>query len=411
MIKRVPETPERRHKAPQRIGVLQMKSKISLLGLTAGLGMALSTALIAGSVTLPNSFTAGTPARASEVNANFSAVATAVNDNHNRITAIESLVAGDNLVLGPSTATTGNVLKGSDRFIHNFGTDNTFAGVNAGNFTLTGTHNTASGVNALASNTSGGFNTSMGTNALQSNAGGSSNVAIGASALADNVGGSNNTAIGRLALSNNTGGGNIAIGLSAGASLTSGSDNIHIGNTGNAAEGRTIRIGTSPLQTRTFIAAIRGITTDVADAVTVVVDSNGQLGTVSSSGSVKDNIADMNTASSVLMQLRPVTFNYKSDRNPAGRALQYGLIAEEVKKIAPQLVARSANGTVETVYYHFLPPMLLNEYQKQQRTIAAQKATLDQQVARIEALERRLAQMAATVARLDRPMTAAAAAR
>jgi hypothetical protein len=389
-----------------------MNSKISLLGgLAAGLGMALSTALLAGSVTLPNSFTAGTPARASQVNANFNAVATAVNDNHNRIAAIESLVSSDNLVLVPSTGTAGNILKGSDRFIHNFGTDNTFVGVNAGNFTLTGSYNTANGVGVLANNTGGGFNVAMGTGALQTNTTGSSNVGIGFDALADNAVGSNNTAVGKLALNNNTGSGNIAVGQSAGANLTSGSDNIHIGNSGHAAEGRTIRIGTTPLQTRTFIAGIRGITTDTADGVAVVVDSNGQLGTVSSSRNVKDDIADMDAASSVLMQLRPVTFRYKSNRDPTSRTLQYGLVAEEVAKIAPSLVARSGNGAIETVYYQFLPPMLLNEYQKQQRTIAAQNAKLDQQTARIEALERRLAQMAATVAKLDRATTTSIAAR
>ena len=103
------------------------------------------------------------------------------------------------------------------------------------------------------------------------------------------------------------------------------------------------------------------MTTGSADAVAVVIDSNGQLGTVSSSRRFKDDIADMDAASSALMKLRPVTFHYKTDQNPAGRTLQYGLIAEEVAEVYPGLVAHSADGQIETVMYQFLPPMLLNE--------------------------------------------------
>jgi hypothetical protein len=119
--------------------------------------------------------------------------------------------------------------------------------------------------------------------------------------------------------------------------------------------------------------------------VAVLVDGNGQLGTISSSRRVKDDIADMDAASSALMRLRPVTFHYKSDQNPSGRTLQYGLIAEEVAEVYPGLVARSADGQIETVLYQFLPPMLLNEYQKQQRTIEAQAVELATQTARLDA--------------------------
>jgi hypothetical protein len=91
----------------------------------------------------------------------------------------------------------------------------------------------------------------------------------------------------------------------------------------------------------------------------------------------------MGGASHALMKLRPVTFHYKSDTNPEGRTLQYGLVAEEVAKVAPGLVARSADGRIETVYYQFLAPMLLNEVQKQQRTIEAQAAELTKQTAEL----------------------------
>jgi len=127
----------------------------------------------------------------------------------------------------------------------------------------------------------------------------------------------------------------------------------------------------------------------------VFVDTNGQLGTASSSRRVKDDIVDMDAASSALMQLRPVTFHYKSDQAPSGRTLQYGLIAEEVAEVYPGLVARSADGQIETVLYQFLPPMLLNEVQKQQRTIEALRA----QVAAGDAQTRTLTDQVAALTR------------
>ena len=472
-------------------------------------------------------FTAGTTAKASEVNDNFSAVKTAVDDNHSRVSSLEANATSPNITgnitLVPSTATTGNVLKGTVPFIHNFGTSNTFIGENAGNFTMTGggntasgsmalfsnttgNHNTASGwgaltsnttgggntasgyialfsnttgnlntacgngaltsnttggantasgVSALASNTTGAQNTASGVGALSSNTTGGANTASGVSALASNTTGSqntasgvtalfsnttgnnnnasglqalfsnttgevntasgvsalysnttgnNNTAIGAGALFNNTTGTeNIAIGRNAGLNLTTGDNNIAIDNPGVAGEANTVRVGDT--QTRTFITGIRGVTTGVADAVAVVVDSSGQLGTISSSRRVKDDISDIGGASAVLMKLRPVTFHYQNDKNPKGRTLQYGLVAEEVAKVAPGLVAHSANGRIETVYYQFLAPMLLNEYQKQQRTIQAQAAELAGQTAKLEkqALEiAELRQQAARIAELEK---------
>jgi hypothetical protein len=213
------------------------------------------------------------------------------------------------------------------------------------------------------------------------------------------------------ALQNNTtGSDNIAVGSFAGINLTTGSSNIDIGNIGVAAETNTIRIGSA--QAAAFIAGIRGVATVNTDAIPVMVDSAGQLGTMSSSRRVKDDIADMGNASSALMKLRPVTFHYKSDKNPKGRALQYGLVAEEVAKVAPGLVAHSADGKIETVYYQFLVPMLLNEYQKQQRTIEIQTAELTkqrleiaelrQQTARIAELEKQAAGMATVLGQLKR---------
>ena len=350
-------------------------------------------------------FTAGTPAKAAEVNGNFSSVSTAVNNNYTRITTLESTVtpAGD-IVLAPSTASAGNILKGIIPFIHNFGEDNTFIGVNAGNFTMTGAINTASGARALQNNTTGSNNTASGVQALQSNTTGFNNTASGLAALLSNTTGGNNTASGLGALfGNTTGSANIAVGINAGANLTTGSNNIHIGNAGAAAESNTIRIGTTVTQTSTFIAGIRGVTTAGA-AIPVLVDTNGQLGTASSSRRVKDDIAAMGGASGVLMKLRPVTFHYKTDRNPKGRTLQYGLVAEEVAEVAPGLVAHSADGRIETVYYQFLAPMLLNEYQRQQRTIRAQTAriaALEKQSMEIAELKQQATRMAGLLVRLE----------
>jgi len=455
-----------------------MKTNSRIFWIAALLALA-SGASLAGSVGPITTFTSGTTAVASEVNGNFSAVSTAVNDNNARIgtlegvsaaarlSTLETTVTGGNIVLAyPSTAATGNILKGTVPFIHNFGADNTFIGVNAGNFTMTGARNTASGINALLNNTTGASNTASGMNALHGNTTGASNTASGRAALGSNTTGGSNTAAGRSALEFNTTGGsntasgvnalffnttgsvntangvgalqsnttgfnntangagalinnttgnaNIAIGINAGLLLTVGDDNIVIGNPGVAGESATTRIGSSA-QTRTFIRGIRGVTTGFADAISVVIDSGGQLGTFSSSRRVKDDIADMGEGSSVLMKLRPVTFYYKADKNPKGRTLQYGLVAEEVAKVAPGLVARSADGSIETVYYQHLAPMLLNEYQKQQRIIDAQAAALKQQAARtaeleqerrmqtarIETLERQAARMAVVLGRLE----------
>src|SRR5438445_382515 len=351
-----------------------MKTNLKILWMAA-LFAWVSEGSHAGPVAPLTSFTAGTPAKASEVNGNFSAVSTAVNDNNSRITALESGAASPNvtgnITLVPSTATAGNILKGTAPFVHNFGTDNTFIGVGAGNFTMTGAFNTANGFGALQNNTIGGQNTASGGAAL---------------------------------FSNTTGSFNTAIGLNAGFNLTTGSNNIDIGNRGVAAESSTIRIGTPVTHTSTFIAGIRGVTTANANAVAVVVDSAGQLVTVSSSRRVKDDIADMGGASGVLMKLRPVTFHYKTDRNRAGRTLQYGLVAEEVAVVAPGLVAHSADGKIETVYYQFLAPMLLNEYQRQQRTIRAQTAriaALEKQSMEIAELKQQATRMAGLLVRLE----------
>ena len=256
--------------------------------------------------------------------------------------------------------------------------------------------NTAVGYRALFSVTpftfaSGRYNTALGGFALTSIGSGSGNVAVGHSALTALGGASGgNTAVGAGALFQlGSGTDNIAIGPSAGQLLTSGSSNIYVGNAGVASESATTRIGHVGT-TRTFLNGIRGTTTGANDAVAVVIDSNGQLGTVSSSRRFKDDIADMGEASGGLMDLRPVTFTYKADGDPAGKRVQYGLIAEEVAEVYPGLVARAPDGQAETVLYHFLAPMIVNEVQKQQRTIEAQRAELDSLRAELDGIKRAL---------------------
>src|SRR5204862_3571943 len=158
---------------------------------------------------------------------------------------------------------------------------------------------------------------------------------------------------------------------------------IDIGNSGVAGESNTMRIGRAANQTRAFIAGIRGVTTANANAVPVVIDSAGQLGTVSSSRRFKNEIKPMDQTSEAILGLEPVTFHYKSDST--GTA-QFGLIAEEVAKVNPDLVVRDENGEIYSVRYEAVNAMLLNEFLKEHRKNEEQEATIARQQKQIEAL-------------------------
>ena len=147
------------------------------------------------------------------------------------------------------------------------------------------------------------------------------------------------------------------------------------------------KVGT---QTKTFIAGVRGITTGVADAVLVAIDSNGQLGTISSSRRYKKDIQDMRGASAGLLELRPVTFRYTQAFTDGATPTQYGLIAEEVAEIYPDVVVYNDAGQAETVQYRKVNAMLLNEVQRQHRQIAVQQEQIDALLTRLVAVERRL---------------------
>jgi hypothetical protein len=308
--------------------------------------------------------------------------------------ASANAVLGDNALVGNTTGM-GNTALGSRSLMNNTtGGGNTAAGALSLEANTTGNQNAAMGNESLFSNTTGGQNTASGYGALNRNTTGNSNTADGNQALVFNVAGSSNTAIGAGALQSNVSGNqNIGIGSGAGFNITNGSNNIVIGSNvgGSASDSGVIRVGRASLQTSFFAAGIRGVTTGSNDALPVLIDSNGQLGTVSSSRRFKEDIQDMGEATDALMQLRPVTFRYKQPFADGSKPIQFGLIAEEVAEIYPDLVAHSADGQVESVKYQVLDSMLLNELQKQAATIRLQTAENRQQAERTRSLGDRLA--------------------
>ncbi len=279
------------------------------------------------------------------------------------------------------------------------GDSNSAFGFEALRANTTAHHNSAFGNRALRANTGGGNNSAFGDNALAANTGGGTNSAFGDNALGANTTGGSNSAFGYYALGANTtgngnaafgwrtlhqlssGGSNLALGMLAGSVLTSGSYNIYVGNSGVSSESNTTRIGDD--QTATYVAGISGATS--AGGVAVYVDSFGKLGTITSSRRYKEEIVDMGEESDVLMKLRPVSFYYRPELD-AEHVRQYGLVAEEVEELAPGLVARDETGAPQTVRYHFVNAMLLNEMQKQRRRLEAQDGQLRTQQAEIREL-------------------------
>jgi trimeric autotransporter adhesin len=275
---------------------------------------------------------------------------------------------------------------------------NTATGLAALHNNTTGIENTAVGTIALYGNTTGGANTAVGFSAGFSGGGGG-NTAIGVDALFSTTGdgntavgvgalfsphtGNNNTAIGVGALYNAyIGDDNIALGDGAGSNLRTGNNNIYIYDPGMEQESNTIRIGTLGTQNATFIAGISG--TAVTGAA-VVVDANGQLGVAPSSERFKDEIKPMNKASEAILALKPVTFRYKKEID-AEHTLRFGLVAEEVAKVNPDLVVRDKNGEIYTVRYDQVNAMLLNEFLKEHRKNEEQEATIARQQKQIDAL-------------------------
>jgi len=297
--------------------------------------------------------------------------------------------------------------------------NNTATGYFALNHNSTGEGNTANGAGALGFNTTAWDNTAIGTIALQNNATGAQNTAIGSTALLRNTTGCCNTAVGFQALQNITAGqNNIAIGNGAGSTLQAGDNNIYIGNAGpsSSSESLTIRIGQFG-NTSVFIEGIRD--SPIQGVPVLTSGATGQLGVAASSRRFKENIQDMGNATDGLFRLRPVSFYYKAADNTGPRQLQYGLIAEEVADVYPELVANDRDGKPFTIRYQLLGAMLLNELQKQRRLIEKQRlankhqqrenskqrqfvteqqSTIARQQAQIQDLAARLAKLEALVA-------------
>jgi len=284
-----------------------------------------------------------------------------------------------------------NTATGFDALFRNtIGNSNTATGFEALARNTTASGNTATGFGALFKNTTANSNTATGADALFNNTTGSANAATGNFALDSNTTGSENTANGFAALfSNTTGKLNIALGETAGQNLTTGSNNIDVGNPGAlAAESNIIRIGTvvaftdkagvmHPAHSETFIAGIHGV---AVTGSTVVVNSTGQLGSAPSSARFKEAIKPMDNASEAILALKPVTFHYKKDLDPDGIP-QFGLVAEQVEKVNPDLVARDDQGKVNTVRYEAVNAMLLNEFLKEHRRAEEQRKHFESKLA------------------------------
>src|SRR6478736_9196452 len=304
---------------------------------------------------------------------------------------------------------------GAGTLLFNVADENTATGAGALLSNTTGNPNTANGAFALFLNTEGTFNTATGDRVLFSNTSGSANSAFGSGALASNTVGFNNTANGMAALSHNTtgrdntangvqalnsnttGGGNTANGDIALFNNTTGGDNTADGTgalqnntTGGAntalgagaglgvfTASHVIAIGTNgaDVSDSCFIGNIRGVRTANADAISVVIDSAGQLGTLSSSRRFKKEIKPMDKTSEAIFALRPVAFHYKNDKTSMP---QFGLIAEEVAEVNPDLVVRDDQGEIYTVRYEAVNAMLLNEFLKQHRNAQEQEASIVQ---------------------------------
>jgi uncharacterized coiled-coil protein SlyX len=257
-------------------------------------------------------------------------------------------------------------------------------------FNSTGVENTAVGRDALLNNTTANDNTAVGLLALLNNVDGTSNTAVGAAALRDNISGGNNQAFGRGALRFTTGSNNIGIGREAGMNMTTGDNVISIGSPGD---------GTAfTASDRCFIGNIRGVVVGNLDGINVIVDSDGQLGTSNSSRRFKKDIKPMERTSEAILALKPVTFHYKdADTKKAENTPQFGLIAEDVAEVNPDLVVLDGDGEPLTVRYDAVNAMLLNEFLKEHKKVEEQQTNITQ-------LNSKMAAQAAIIAQQQKGM-------
>jgi endosialidase-like protein len=315
------------------------------------------------------------------------------NTNGNENTADGYQALYQNIDGGANTAVGSGALASS-----NHGSYNTATGFQAMWYNLSGSENTAAGFKALSTNWYGNDNTAVGANAYYRSRYGSGNTVVGAWALTNGDVPQNvnyntavgfqaltgyyvadyNTALGANALYSCAGSNNIGIGSSGGYNLDTGSNNIEIGHSGVSGDNNTIRIGTTGTQSATFIAGISG-TPVIGD--TVVVDANGQLGTVASAARFKKDVQPMDKNSEAVLALKPVSFHYNNDSKATP---QFGLIAEEVAKVSPDLVVHDRNGEIYSVRYEAVNAMLLNEFLKAHRRIEEQNQRIDELTAQLK---------------------------
>jgi hypothetical protein len=283
-----------------------------------------------------------------------------------------------------------NTAVGAGTLLANTADRNTATGAGALLSDTTGFSNTANGAFALFSNTAGSNNTAIGHDALINNTFSNANTAIGGEALVNNTSGSQNTATGQQALSNNTtGSDNIALGFHAGGNVTTATNVICIG----------ANLAGNNVDDSCFIGNIFGATSSGGTAV--FVNSNGRLGTLTSSRRFKEEITPIGKASEALLALRPVTFRYKKEIDPAG-TWQFGLVAEDVEKVNPDLVVRDKEGKPYSVRYDQVNAMVLNEFLKEHKTVQELKSALRKQESIIAQLQCDGTNREATIGNLEK---------
>ena len=276
-------------------------------------------------------------------------------------------------------------------------TQNTAVGTGALVFNSTGPLNTAVGYQALSANVSGLENTAMGDQALLNNTG-NFNVAVGGAALLNNTAGNENTACGSGALNDTTGNDNTALGFQAGISATTGDGNVYIGSGMHGVAGEADHTYVRNVNT----TSVNGMGTD-----TVTVNlTTGLLGHLSSSRRYKEDIKPMDKTSEALYMLNPVTYRFKKDVDPS-QSLDYGLVAEEVAKVDPNLAIRDRNGQIESVRYSAINAMLLNEFLKEHKAFVEQQGKLEQQGATIALQQKQIEALTAGLQKVSAQLAAA----
>jgi len=298
-----------------------------------------------------------------------------------------------------------NTATGAGTLLSNTGSDNTATGAGALLSNTSGVSNTATGESALFFNTTGTNNTADGSGALLKNTTGTDNTALGLDALFNNTTGNTNMAIGNSALnSNTTGSDNTVIGFSSGFAVTTANNVICIG----------ARVAGANVSNTCYIGSIFGQTSSAGTAV--FINSDGKLGTTTSSKRFKEGIKPMDKTSESLFSLKPVSFRYKKEIDPASTS-QFGLVAEDVEKVNPALVVRDKDGKPYSVRYDQVNAMLLNEFLREHRTVqqheaiiaqvesnaAKQEATIARQQKQIEALTEGLQKVSAQLAAASPP--------